>query len=192
MEAKSFLDRALGRMKNHAPHFLLLSQAEVTDRRSRQGRWAFHLESIDGENVVDAADDEPFEGERLHLMAVVRGLEALDQPSQVTLLTDSKQITRGFRYGLRNWRANGWKWERFGKLTPVKNHDLWQRVDHALQFHRVHCRTWRVDGVQAIAENGRPPVASRISKYFRGLFNPVRRLLTVASLGASNLNRRAA
>jgi ribonuclease HI len=84
-------------------------------------------------------------GERLELLAVVRGLEALEQPSQVTLVTPSRYVQRGLRYGLPPWRENQWRWERFGELTPVKNADLWQRVDRALEFHRVDCRVWRLD-----------------------------------------------
>jgi hypothetical protein len=76
---------------------------------------------------------------------VVRGLEALEQPSRVTLVTPSKYVNRGITYGLPEWRSTGWQWEHFGEMVPVKNRDLWQRVDRALDIHRVECRTWRFD-----------------------------------------------
>ena len=42
--------------------------------------------------------------------------------------------------------ARQWlQWELFGEMVPVKNRDLWQRVDQALRFHKVHVRTWRFD-----------------------------------------------
>jgi len=92
------------------------------------------------------ADQEPeVQGERLELLTVVRGLEALDQPSRVTLMTSSKYVREGIRYGLSEWQSNGWCWESFGEMVPVKNRDLWQRIDRAMRFHEVDCRTWRLD-----------------------------------------------
>ena len=41
--------------------------------------------------------------------------------------------------------ANDWQWEHYGEMVPVKNRDLWQRVDRALRFHQLECRTWRFD-----------------------------------------------
>lgn len=127
------------------PHYLLFSQS-ISDEDEKSGRWHFVLEGLDGGSCIEASDEEPnVEGERLELLAVVRGLEALDQPSSVTLVTNSQQISRGFRNGLEQWRSNNWKWERFGRYVPVKNADLWKRIDHALAFHQVACRTWRFD-----------------------------------------------
>ena len=83
--------------------------------------------------------------DRLELLAVVRGLEALDQPSRVTLVTRSRYVSRGLRFGIREWRENDWKWEHYGDYQPINNSDLWQRVDHAMTYHKVECRTWRFD-----------------------------------------------
>lgn len=130
-----------------APHFLLFSQSRrQANQESKTGKWHFVLESLDGSAKLEAADEEPeVQGERLELLAVVRGLEALDQPSRVTLVTPSQYVSRGIRNGLAAWRESNWQWERFGKMAPVKNHDLWQRIDQALQYHSVDCRTWRFD-----------------------------------------------
>lgn len=104
------------------------------------------LESVDGERKMEAADAEPeHAGERLELLAVVRGLEALEQPSRVTLVTPSRYVVHGLRFGLEQWRDNDWQWERFGELTSIKNRDLWQRLDRALQIHQIDCRTWEWD-----------------------------------------------
>ena len=68
------------------PHFLLFSEAQEATDSPSEGRWHFLLESLQGETVVEAADEEPgMQGERLELLAVIRGLEALEQPSRVTL-----------------------------------------------------------------------------------------------------------
>lgn len=126
-----------------APHFLLFSES---CRERAQGQWRFVLQSIDGSQQLEAADDEPgVQGERLELLAVVRGLEALEQPSRVTLVTPSAYVNRGLMYGLTEWRCNDWQWEHFGEMVPVKNRDLWQRVDRAMSFHKLDCRTWRFD-----------------------------------------------
>jgi ribonuclease HI len=108
--------------------------------------WRFVLEALDGSARLEAADEEPdVEPDRLELWAVVRGLEALNQPTRVTLVTPSRYVSRGFRFGLKEWRENDWQWERFGEMAPVKNGDLWRRVDRAMRFHKVECRTWRFD-----------------------------------------------
>ena len=139
-------------MVSSQPHFLLFSRAE--SQAGTPGVWHFLLESTDGQTVVEASDSESdLRGERLELLAVVRGLEALDQPSRVTLLTASRRISRGFRYGLEAWRNNDWQWERDGRWVPIKNADLWRRVDRALRFHHVKCRTWRLDSA-ARGDNG--------------------------------------
>ncbi len=130
-------------MKVATPHYLLFSESS---RKSSQGQWRFVLQSIDGSEQFEAADAEPVaRGERVELLAVVRGLEALAQPSRVTLVTPSKYVNRGLTYGLAEWRANGWQWEHYGEMVPVKNRDLWQRVDRALLYHQLECRTWRFD-----------------------------------------------
>ena len=125
------------------PHFLLFSES---NRKQPQGHWRFVLQSLDGSEQFEAADEEPdVHGERLELLAVVRGLEAVPQPARVTLVTPSKYVNRGLTQGLPAWRASDWQWEHFGDMVPVKNRDLWQRIDRALDFHQVECRTWRFD-----------------------------------------------
>ncbi len=130
-------------MNSSTPHYFLHSTL-VGDRES--GRWRFVLRAIDGSDHLEAEDVEAgTPRDRLELLVVVRGLEALGQPSRVTLMTPSTYVREGIRYGLSEWRRNGWRWEFFGQMVPVKNCDLWQRVDTALRFHEVECRTWRFD-----------------------------------------------
>lgn len=133
-------------MVHARPHFLLFSRAEWS--ATSPGSWHFSLQSVDGEGRIEASDAEPgLRKERLELLAVVRGLEALDQPSRVTLVTPSQRIARGFRSGLEEWRSCRWQWQRDGRWVPINNRDLWQRVDRALLYHGVDCRSWRFDPV---------------------------------------------
>lgn len=124
------------------PHYLLFSESGCSQSAFRL--WRFVLQDVSSNRRLIVSDSEPeSRGERLELLAVVRGLEALDGPSRVTLVTKSRYVSRGFKYGLAEWRANDWRWERFGRFVPVKDHDLWQRVDRALKFHQVDCQAWQ-------------------------------------------------
>jgi ribonuclease HI len=126
-----------------SPHFHLISHI---DRSGSSGQWQFALRSLDGTQRFEAHDAEPdLSVERLDLLTVVRALESLDQPSRVTLVDCSDYVWTGVRYGLLEWRGNDWRWEFFGQMVPVKNADLWQRLDRALQFHDVECRRRRFD-----------------------------------------------
>jgi ribonuclease HI len=94
----------------------------------------------------EACDKEPgVSGERLELLTVVRALESLDRPSRVTLMTPDPYIRQGLRFGLPEWRNNGWRWEFYGRMVPVKHSDLWQRMDRAMEIHQVELSKWRID-----------------------------------------------
>jgi ribonuclease HI len=106
-----------------------------------RGRWRFVLEDIVTGEKSEASDSEPTEHvDRVSLLAVTRGLEALEQPSRVTLITTSRYVARGLQYGLLEWRESDYCWEHFGTIQPIRNADLWRRVDVALRFHEVQCR----------------------------------------------------
>jgi ribonuclease HI len=125
------------------PHFLLIAGR---GRRDQPEDWRFTIQSDDGQPCFEVADCEPeVQGERLELLAVIRGLESFDQPSRVTLFTDSAYVSRGLNYGLHEWRDNNWQWECHGSMVPVKNSDLWKRLDRTLQIHQVECRLRRLE-----------------------------------------------
>lgn len=104
----------------------------------RLGHWRFAVYDAAGQLIVWAEDIEPgVWGQRLELLTVVRALESLDQPAVVLLLAASRYLEEGLRFGLPEWRASGWRWEHFEQMVPIRNVDLWQRLDRALQFHRL-------------------------------------------------------
>ncbi len=104
------------------------------------------LQSVGGDERLSADDSElNSRPSRLELLAVVRGLEAIDRPARVTLLTSSRYVRRGIHRQLNQWREDNWQWERFGEFVPIRDKDLWQRVDHALQYHHVECCDWQAD-----------------------------------------------
>lgn len=128
-------------MQASRPRYVLIAESCQDEA---QPHWRFALQSADAAVTVAASDAEPgADADRLTLLAVVRGLEALDQPAEVTIVTRCASVLRGMTRGLPQWRNNHWRWERFGRLTPIRDADLWRRVDQALQFHSVQCRSWR-------------------------------------------------
>ena len=68
-------------------------------------------------------------------MAAIQALEALKRPCRVELTTDSEYLRKGITEWLANWRRRGW---RTASGTPVKNQDLWERLDRAVSRHDVH------------------------------------------------------
>ncbi|MBN2024855.1 MAG: hypothetical protein JW809_18900 [Pirellulales bacterium] len=146
------------------PHYRLYSECVSGEE---PGRWRFVLREADGRQRLVASDVEPgVHGQRLELLSAVRGLEALDRPCRVTLITPSIYVREGIRYGLEDWKTNDWRWESFGRMVPVKNGDLWRRVDQAMQFHRVECVTWRLDPAH-------PTLVATSAHVFRRLREPL-------------------
>jgi ribonuclease HI len=71
---------------------------------------------------------------RMELMAVIAALEALKRPSPVRLVTDSAYVKNGITQWVPRWKANGW---RTADKKPVKNQDLWERLDRAQAAHTI-------------------------------------------------------
>ncbi len=71
---------------------------------------------------------------RMELMAAIRALEALKRPARVRIVTDSKYVRDGVTLWLANWKQSGWK---TSAKKPVKNADLWQRLDAAQDTHVI-------------------------------------------------------
>ncbi len=124
----------------HRPRFVLIAETEFSES-SNLSTWRFSLHGLDNSFSIVAHDSEPeLCSERLELLAIVRGLEALNQPSEVTLVNESTSIQKGIQRDIETWRTNQWRWENFGRFTSIRNADLWQRIDKALNFHTIMCR----------------------------------------------------
>lgn len=93
---------------------------------------------------------------RMELMAVIRGLEALRKPCNVELTTDSQYVLRGTKEWLAGWIARNW---RTASGDPVKNRDLWERLQTALASHQIEWH-W-VRGHQGHVENERVDALAR-------------------------------
>lgn len=87
---------------------------------------------------------------RMELMAVIEGLNALKRPSAVCVTTDSQYVKNGITQWIHNWKRNGWK---TAAKKPVKNADLWRELDEAVGRHEIDWQ-W-VKGHAGHAENER-------------------------------------
>jgi len=74
---------------------------------------------------------------RMELMAAIMALETLKRPCVVQLTTDSQYVKQGITTWIHNWRKRGWK---TADRQPVKNADLWQRLEQAARLHQVEWR----------------------------------------------------
>jgi ribonuclease HI len=102
------------------------------------GGWAALLKLGEREREISGAEALTTNN-RMELTAVIRALEALKRPVQARVYTDSEYVRRGVTEWLSAWKARGW---RTAARKPVKNQDLWQRLDelranHQLEWHWV-------------------------------------------------------
>ncbi|MEK9723400.1 MAG: ribonuclease HI [Rhodospirillaceae bacterium] len=106
-------------------------------------RWRGEVKELSGGEAATTNN-------RMELMAAIRGLEALKRPGRVVLTTDSTYVREGITKWIVNWKKNGW---RTAAKDPVKNADLWQRLDAARAGHEIDWR-W-VKGHAGHEENER-------------------------------------
>jgi ribonuclease HI len=97
------------------------------------GGWGALLRYGDVEKSLYGGEPETTNN-RMELMAAIEGLAALRESCEVTSTTDSQYVRKGITEWLTNWKRNGW---RTAAKEPVKNADLWQRLDEQNQRHQV-------------------------------------------------------
>jgi len=119
------------------------------------GGWGAILRFGDVEKELKGGEN-PSTNNRMELMAAISALEALKKPALVDLTTDSQYVRQGITQWIHNWKRNGW---RTADKKPVKNADLWQRLDAALKAHTVRWH-W-IKGHAGHAENERADQLAR-------------------------------
>ncbi|HIG64954.1 MAG TPA: ribonuclease HI [Methyloprofundus sp.] len=97
------------------------------------GGWGVWFKRGDTEKELYGGELETTNN-RMELMAAIQALEALNQPYSVTLYSDSKYVLQGITEWIVNWKKRGWK---TAANKPVKNEDLWRRLDAAMQKHEI-------------------------------------------------------
>jgi len=124
------------------------------------GGWGALLQAKEDETVVKERELNGGEAEttnnRMELLAAIAALESLTRASTITVVTDSAYVKNGVTGWIHGWKRNGWK---TSNRKPVKNVDLWQRLDEAQARHSV---TWEwVKGHAGHPENERADELAR-------------------------------
>lgn len=124
------------------------------------GGWGTLLQAKDGDTVVKERELKGGEAlttnNQMELMAAIMALETLGKPCAITVITDSQYVKNGVTGWIHGWKRNGWK---TAAKKPVKNAELWQRLDEAQARHHV---TWEwVKGHAGHPENERADELAR-------------------------------
>ncbi|MGB1442470.1 MAG: ribonuclease HI [Paracoccaceae bacterium] len=124
------------------------------------GGWGVVLQAINAGDIVKERELSGGAGEttnnQMELMAAISALETLDRASTITVITDSSYVKDGVSTWIHGWKRNGWK---TAAKKPVKNVELWQRLDAAQARHKV---TWEwVKGHAGHPENERADALAR-------------------------------
>ena len=124
------------------------------------GGWGVVLQAINAGEIVKERELSGGAGEttnnQMELMAAISALETLDRASSITVVTDSSYVKDGVSTWIHEWKRNGWK---TAAKKPVKNVELWQRLDAAQARHNV---TWEwVKGHAGHPENERADALAR-------------------------------
>jgi ribonuclease HI len=98
------------------------------------GGWGALLRYNKHRKELCGGDAGPTTNNRMELMAAIQALEALKRPSSVRIHTDSSYVRNGITRWLSRWKRNGWV---TSEKAPVKNDDLWRRLDAATEKHKV-------------------------------------------------------
>jgi ribonuclease HI len=103
------------------------------------GGWAFILQHPQsGKTLERSGGERETTNNRMELLAVIRGLEALKRSTAVELFADSEYVGKGLSQWMAKWKANGWRRRDKGSgWAEVKNEDLWRRLDELLSKHTV-------------------------------------------------------
>ena len=102
------------------------------------GGWGVLLQASQAGNIVKERElsggDAATTNNQMELMAAIMALETLDRASTLTIVTDSTYVKNGVTQWIHGWKRNGW---RTSAKKPVKNVELWQRLDLAQSRHQV-------------------------------------------------------
>ncbi|MGR3519149.1 MAG: ribonuclease HI [Roseovarius sp.] len=124
------------------------------------GGWGVLMRAMAGGEIIKeralSGGEALTTNNRMELLAAIHALEALSKPSAITIVTDSAYVKNGVTGWIHGWKKNGWK---TAAKKPVKNVELWQRLDEAQKRHTV---TWEwVKGHAGHPENERADELAR-------------------------------
>ena len=102
------------------------------------GGWAFILRHPPtGRNMERAGAVPQTTNNQMELQALIEGLQSLQRPTRVHVVTDSTYLKQGLTEWIQNWKRRGWKRKTSNGLKPVKNVEQWQQLDELTQGHKL-------------------------------------------------------
>jgi len=140
-------EQAPDRLSQPLPHVVIHTDGACSGNPG-PGGWGAILAFGDHEKELKGGEPNTTNN-RMELMAAISALEALKRPCRVDLHTDSQYLRDGVMAYLARWQRNGW---RTADKKPVKNIDLWQRLDAAMRQHQIRWHWLRGHAGHALNE----------------------------------------
>jgi ribonuclease HI len=138
---------------DEGPHIHLFTDGACSGNPG-PGGWGFILRHLrSGKEMEKSGGEAVSTNNRMELTAVVEGLGQLSRACYVELFTDSVYVGKGMTEWMTKWKSNGWKRREGKSLKPVKNEDLWRKLDELVSKHRI--KYTRVAGHSGHPENER-------------------------------------
>ena len=136
------------------------------------GGWGVLLQAVKAGSLLKERElsggESATTNNRMEMTAAIKALECLSEPTPIHLYTDSQYLKDGITLWIRKWRTNGWQ---TAKKMPVKNSELWQRLDELCKEHDVewkwlkgHAGTEGNERADAIARSGMKPYLDQASR----------------------------
>jgi ribonuclease HI len=144
----------VSKQKSDLPHVIVHTDGACSGNPG-PGGWGAVLKFGDIEKELKGGEPNTTNN-RMELLAAISALEAMKRPVTVDIYTDSQYVRGGITGWIHNWKRNGW---RTADKKPVKNMDLWQRLDAALKTHDIRWH-W-IKGHAGHAENERADQLAR-------------------------------
>ena len=142
--------------KESRPHIVIYTDGACSGNPGPGGWGAILMSGAHRKEL--SGGEETSTNNRMELMAAIAALEALKRPSHIDLHTDSQYLKNGIQAWIHNWKRNGWK---TADKKPVKNAELWQRLDEARRRHTIEWH-W-VKGHAGHPENERADELARMA-----------------------------
>lgn len=102
------------------------------------GGWAFILRHVPtGKTMEKTGAVMDTTNNQMELQALIEGLQSLQRPTRVHVVTDSTYLKQGLTEWIRNWKRRGWKRKTSNGLKPVKNVEQWKQLDELTQVHEL-------------------------------------------------------
>jgi ribonuclease HI len=118
------------------PHIELFTDGACSGNPG-PGGWAYILRDVKtGTEKCEADGERSTTNNRMELISVIEGLQALDRPCVVDLYSDSQYVINGLKEWMDGWKRRGWKRDR---NKPVKNVELWKQLDELRERHQLNC-----------------------------------------------------